>query len=230
MRPAPPQELGDTIAIAGHRRPRRRSAGEPVGTHVSKRPNSRGRSRTRGHEAVSASHARASTNAGLDPHVATHPLVAKSRHVIGPRRGACLGRRASASVDGRHALATAGPSGSPRCPVTSDSFVDRSGRGARSEVSADLAVDLTSPGVGARPSSPAMPCPPATVCTTPRLWGFRGRPALAVRSFPIGNTGVADSSRVARNQRPRRAPDSLNPLQLSLSPPSCLPLQLAVAA
>jgi hypothetical protein len=34
------------------------------------------KSDTRGHEAASAPHARASTNAGLDPRVATHPLVA----------------------------------------------------------------------------------------------------------------------------------------------------------
>ncbi|MGO9495261.1 MAG: hypothetical protein ACLQA5_00880 [Solirubrobacteraceae bacterium] len=31
---------------------------------------------TRGHEAVPATHARASTNAGLDPRVAAHLLVA----------------------------------------------------------------------------------------------------------------------------------------------------------
>ena len=45
---------------------------------------------------------RAAASAGFDPHVATHPLVAKSRHVVGPRRDACLGRRTEA-----RAMATA---------------------------------------------------------------------------------------------------------------------------
>src|ERR1035438_10540846 len=64
------------------RRPRRRSCSEAASmsrpTPLSTLP----LPDTRGYEAAPASHARASTNAGLDPRVATHLLVATSRAAV----------------------------------------------------------------------------------------------------------------------------------------------------